>query len=255
MNDSPKERREMSLKEKLSFPEASEPPWSLLGAGLTVFAMFVCLAIIGPALISTQSSRAVLTPFMLMLSWAIGLALTVLFVLVNRRSSEESWTALRLTRGALPLPLALLVGVAIALAVDLLVSLAGGEFLPVPQIWGFQSRGALGLAAAAFILVVLQPLAETLVFQAVLLPRLRWSFGPWAGLIGTSAAFTALYHLVFVADFGLYRDLWNGIVFPFAIGLLFCLLKVFAQSSLVVLVARMGAGLIFLLTALVLVST
>jgi len=245
----------MSLKEKFSFPEETEPPWSPLSAGLTVFAMFICLTVIGPALISTQSSRAVLTPFMLMLSWAIGLALTVLFVLVNRRSSEDSWTALQLKRGELPLPFAPLVGIAIALAVDLLVSLAGGEFLPVPQIWGFQSRGALGLASAALILIVLQPLAETLVFQAVLLPRLRWSFGPWAGLIGTSAAYTALYHVVYVAGFGLYRDLWNGIVFPLCLAILFCLLKVFSRSSLVVLIARMGAGLVFTLTALALVST
>lgn len=244
----------MSLLAKLGSPEPVDPPWSLLSAGLTLFAMLICLIVIGPALIATQSTRAVLTPFMLMLSWAIGLALTVLFVLVNRRSSKESWTALRLTRGELPLPLALLVGIAIALAVDLAVSLAGGEFLPVPQIWGFQSSGALGLFAAAFILILLQPLAETLVFQAVLLPRLRWSFGPWAGVIGTSAAFTAMYHIVYVAPFGLYRDLWNGIVFPLAIGILFCLLKVFARSSLVVLIARMGAGLIFLLTALALVS-
>lgn len=254
MNAEPNDRREMKLMAKLSLPEESEPPWSLLSAGLTVFAMLVCLIVIGPALISTQTSRAVLTPFMLMLSWAIGLALAVLFVLVNRRSSEESWIALQLKGGELPFPLALLVGIAIALAVDLAVSLAGGEFLPVPQIWGFQSRGALGVAAAALILIVLQPLAETLVFQAVLLPRLRWSFGPWAGLIGTSAAFTALYHVVYVADFGLYRDPWNGIVFPFGIGMLFCLLKVYAQSTSAVIIARMGAGLIFLLTALVLVS-
>ena len=254
MNEKPTDRREMTLTAKLSAPEASEPPWSLPGAVLTFFAMFICLTVIGPALMSTQSARAVLTPFMLMVSWAIGLALTILFVLVSRRSSEESWTALQLNRGQLPLPVALLVGIAIALAVDLAVSLASGEFLPVPQIWGFQSRGVLGLVAAALFLIVLQPLAETLVFQAVLLPRLRWSFGPWAGLIGTSAAFTALYHVIFVAHFVLYRDLWNGIVFPFSMGILFCLLKVYAQSTSAVIIARMGAGLIFLLTALALVS-
>ena len=92
-------------------------------------------------------------------------------------------------------------------------------------------------------------------FQAVLLPRLRWSIGPWAGSIATAAAFTAMYYVVFVADFGLYRDPWNGIVFPFGIGILFCLLKVYAQSTSAVIIARMGAGLIFLLTALVLVGT
>lgn len=254
MSEDPKDRREMSLMAKLSVPEVAEPPWSMLGAGITIFATLICLTVIGPALISTQTTRAVLTPFMLMLSWAIGLALTIIFVLVNRRSSEESWTALQLRRGELPLPLALLVGIAIALGVDLAVSLAGGEFLPVPLIWGFQSEGALGLVSAALVLIVLQPLAETLVFQAVLLPRLRWSFGPWAGLIGTSAAFTALYHVVFIAPFGLYRDLWNGVVFPLGIAFLFCLLKVYSASTSAVIIARMGAGLVFWLTALALVG-
>ena len=255
VNETPNDRREMQLMAKLSLPEETEPPRSLLSAGLTLFAMFVCLTIIGPALVAMMSGGDVLLPSEFTLSWTIGMALTTIFVLVNRRSSAESWRAMSLSRGELPLPLALLAGIALALALDVLVSLASGGFWPLPQIWHFQARGAHGLLLALLLLVVLQPLAETLVFQAVLLPRLRWTFGPWRGLIGAAAAYTILHLLVFIPPYPFYDGFWHGIVFPAGIGIFFCLLKVYTRSSVAVLVARMGAGLIFTLTALALVGS
>lgn len=247
-------RREMSLMTKLALPEQSEPPWGFLGALLTVGVLFLCLTLIGPTSVSavmasTGNTRDVLFPFELMISWVIGMALAVVFVLVSRRSSEESWQALSLTRGELALPLALLVGIAIALAVDLAVSLASGGFWPAPQIWGFQRRGLSGLLLAGLSLIVLQPLAETLVFQGVLLPRMRWTFGHWGGVIGTAGVYTVLYQLVFIEAYQFYDQLWHGIVFPMSIAILFCLLKVYTRSTGAALIARMGAGLIFLLTA------
>ena len=253
MSEAPTDRRDMSLLEKLSLPEAEAPPWSIVSAWLSVVAMLISLTIVGPALASILLGSDAVTPFLLMLSWAIGMALTAAFVLVARRSSEQSWQALRLVRGELPLALSLLIGIGIALALGLTVSLASGQFLPAPEIWGFQSQGAMGLLLAALMLVVLQPLAETLVFQAVLLPRLRWTFGHWGGVIATSAAFTLLRLLVFTQAYGSTYDLlWYGLVYPAGIGLMFCLLKVFTRSSGAVLGARMSAGLVFLLTALVL---
>lgn len=254
MSEIPNDRREMSFMAKLSLPEESEPAWSLLGAALTVFAMFICLTLISPGLVAIRSSGEVLLPSDLMLNWTIGMALTVIFVFVRQRSSEENWRGLRLIRGELPLPLALLVGVAIALAVDLAVSLASGAFWPLPQIWHFQAGGIPGLLLAALQLILLQPLAETLVFQAVLLPRLRWNFGHWGGLAGTAAVYVVLYALVFMPPYPFYDMFWHGAVFPACISILFCLLKVYTRSTAAVLLARVGAGLIFLLTALVIVG-
>ncbi len=255
MNQDLEDRREMSLLAKLSLPEESEPPWSFVGALLTVGVLFLCLTLIGPALVSavmasTGNTRVVLFPFELMNSWVIGMAPAIVFVLVSRRSSEESWHALRLVRGELALPLVLIIGLAIGLTIDLFVNLSDGRFLPPPQIMGFQTRGALGILLALIQLAALQPLAETLVFQGVLLPRLRWTFGHWGGVIGTAAVYTVLYQLVFIEAYSFYDNLWHGIVFPVGIGILFCLLKVYTKSTGAVLVARMGAGLIFLLTAL-----
>ena len=154
------DRREMTLRAKLSLPETASPPWSTLTALLAVFVMLICLIVVGPALASLLLGGTDVTPFLLILSWTLGMALTIAFVTVNRRSSAESWRALQLHKGRLPLPIVMLIGVAIGLAIDLIVSLASGQFLPVPEILGFQTRATASLALAALLLVILQPLGR-----------------------------------------------------------------------------------------------
>lgn len=251
MNADANDRRDMSLRAKLSLPERAAPPWSLLSAALSAAVLLICLTVVGPALASLLLGSQEITPFLLMFSWALGMGLNIVFTLVNRRSSAESWAALRLGPGHLPRPLVLLLGVAIALAIDLVVNLAGGRFLPVPEIYGFQSQGAAGLVLAALLLILLQPLAESLVFQAILLPSLRWRLGPWPGVLAASALFVALHLLVFWAAYAAAYDLvWYGLIYPALIGLAFSLLRVYTDSSSAVIIARMGAGLMFFLTAL-----
>ncbi len=255
MSEQRQERGEMSVLARLSLPEASAPPWSLLTAGLSAMVMLVCLILVGPALASLLLGSEEISPFLLMLSWALGMAFTILFVLVNRRSSAESWRALRWQRGRLPLALVVLVGVAIALAIDLVVSLASGQFLPIPEIFGLHSQGAASLILAALLLVLLQPVAETLVFQAVMLPALRWKLGAWGGVCATVVLCTALHLLVFSAAYGeTYDSFWYGIIYPALTSLAFCCLRVYSGSSFAVIIGRAAAGLIFLLTALVLFS-
>ncbi len=254
MNETPTDRRDMSLMAKLTLPEAHEPPWSLLSALLAVLAMFICLAIIGPSFIAVVAASARPTPFELMASWSLGMALTSLFVFVSRRASEDSWAALRLRPGELALPLALIFGLAIGLTVDLMAILTAGRFLPQAQVWALQTGGLPSLILSALLLVVLQPVAETLVFHAVLLPRLRWLLGHWLGVFATAAVYAGLHYLIFFQTVDADFLHWHGLVLPMLLAISFGLLKVFSQSSLVVLIARMGAGLIFLLTALALVG-
>ena len=249
------DRREMSLMQKLSQPEAA-PPWSIIAAAITAVVTLVNLIWVGPAMSSLLLGSAEPTPFLLMLGWTFGLALTLAYVLVNRRSSQESWQALRLNRGFLPTQIALLVGVAIALGVNLAVSLASGQFLPLPEIYGFQARGLAGAVLAALLLVAAQPLAESLVFQAVLLPSLRSTVGPWGGVVITSALFTLLHYAVFFSPYQVAYNsaLWYGLAYPLLTGFAFCLLKVYTDSSRAVIIGRVGAGLVSLLTALALVG-
>ena len=248
------DRREMTLRQKLAIVE-EPPPWGLPSAMLALLALFACLTVVGPALASIVLGSAEPTPALLMFSWALGMGLCSAFVLVSRRSSPASWQALKLRRGKQPLALALLYGVAIGLTLDLVIGLLGGRFLPMPTIFGLSESGAEMIVLGALLAVFAQPIAETLVFQVLLLPTLRSRLGAWAGVIITSALATLLHLLVFVAALGdAYQLLWHGIVLPAALGLAFCLLRVLADSSLAVILGRMGAGMIFLLTALTLGS-
>ncbi|MCY4465937.1 MAG: CPBP family intramembrane metalloprotease [Chloroflexi bacterium] len=248
------DRREMSLRQKLAIVE-EPPPWGLPSATLALLALFLCLTVVGPALASIVLGSANPSPALLMLSWTLGMILCSAFVLVSRRSSPASWKALRLRRGKQPLALAMLFGVAIGLTLDLLIGLLGGRFLPMPTIFGLPEAGAEMIILGALLAVLVQPIAETLVFQALLLPALRSRLGAWAGVIITSALMTLLHLLVFVAALpDAYQLLWHGIVLPAALAFAFCLLRVLADSSLAVILGRMGAGMIFLLTALTLGS-
>jgi|GEM_PF-510913 len=261
MSEPQLDRHEMSLMQKLSVPEAADPPWSILITIVIVVVLFINLTIVGSAMSSVMlgiDDNTDPTPFMLLLSWTIGQAITIVYVVINRRSSYESWNALKLSRGLLPLPLVLMVGVAVALTVDLVINLASGQFLPIPEIYGFQADGIAGILLAGLFLVLIQPVAESLVFQAILLPKLRFMLGAWGGVIITTIVFTLLHYSIFYLSYqSNYPEsalVWYGIVYPLATGLMFCLIKVYTGSTRAVIIARMGAGATFLLTALVLVG-
>ena len=255
------DRREMSIMQRLSIPEANDPPWSLLEVGGAVVALVITLILMGPAISSVLlnlEDTTTPTPFVIMFGWTIGEALTILFVVISRRSSQESWQALKLNRGYLPLPFMLMFGVATALTVDLMIGLLSGQFLPIPEIFGFQSEGTAGILMTGLLLIVIQPVAESLVFQGVALPKLRIMFGAWGGVAVTTVIFTALHYAIFYLSYqSSYPDstmLWYGIAYPLLAGFVFCLIKVYTDSTRAVVIARMGAGAIFLLTALALVS-
>ncbi|MCY3572608.1 MAG: hypothetical protein OXG92_05270 [Chloroflexi bacterium] len=248
------DQREMSLRQKLARLEAP-PPWSLPTALLALLALFVCLTIVGPALAATVLGSTEPTPELLMLSWTLGMALCSAFVLASRRSNPASWQALKLRRGKQPLALALLYGVAIGLSLDLTIGLLAGHFLPVPAIIGLPDSAPATILLGAVLVVLAQPIAESLVFQALLLATLRARLGAWAGIFFTSALMIGLHLLVFFPALPeAYQLLWHGVVFPAVLAFAFCLLRVLADSSLAVILGRMGAGMIFLLTALTLGS-
>ncbi len=251
MSETQKDRREMSLGEKCSSPEVAPPPWSLFSAAITVFAMLVALISVGPALASILLGGEAISHFLLMLSWCFGMTFAIVFVLASRRSSDGMWSALCLRRGHLPLPFALLIGVAIALSVQLFVSLASSKFYAIPELFDFWEVEPKNIVSAALLLILLQPVAETLVFQAIALPSLRWNLGPWIGVLLTSVLFTLLHLSVFsAANRAIYINPWYDNVYPFLTCFAFSMLKVYSGSNSAVIIGRMGAGLVFFLTGL-----
>ena len=241
---------EPSLLRQLAEPEKTPPPWRLVTPLMLLAVMLLCLALVGPALASILLNSQSATPQLLTLGWTIGMTMTAGFAFINRRGSQASRDALRFVKGALPTPIVMLTGVAIALGINLLVSLGGGRFLPLAEIYG--ASGA-GIIIAALLLIIAQPLAETLVLQATLLPSLRFSLGPRLGLLAASALYALLYWLVFHAPYQtLYHPLWHGLLQPLLLCLAFSALRVVTGSSRAALIARVCAGAVFLLAGLAL---
>ena len=235
---------------KLSLPEADAPPWRPLTVAFLYAALFINLVLVGPALSSILLGSQSLTPQFLTLGWALGMLGATLFLWVNRRGTSESRAALRFVKGELPAPIVALVGVAIALCLDLVSSLPSGRFLPVAEIYGI---GADSVLFAALLLIVAQPLAETLLFQAIMLPSLRFSLGAWRGLIATCLLYTLLHALVFYAPWQEFYDpFWHGLAHPFLLCLAFSALRLTSESSRAVLIGRVAAGAVFLLAGMAL---
>jgi len=259
MSETNLDRRDMTLRQKLSIPEASDTPWSMIDATLITLALLVTVIIVGPAIASLPYEDITqIPPSTLLLGWTIGQVLTIAFVVINRRSSQESWQALKLDKGLVPQQLVVLIGVAIALTIDVIISLLSGQFLPIPEIYGFQTAGIGGIILAAVFVVLIQPIAESLVFQGVLLPKLRVIMGPWGGVVMTAVVFTLMHYAVFFTSYQAFYPseamLWYGVAYPLLAGLAFSLFKVYTQSTRAVILGRVGAGLIFLMTAMLLVG-
>ena len=243
-------RGERSFFAALSTPERDAPPWSLLTAAFLCAALFINLVLVGPALAAILLGSQILTPQLLILGWALGMSAACVFVLLNRLRTPESRAGLRFVQGKLPTPIVALLGVAIALGLDLVISLPSGRFLPAAQIYGIDGQSAI---FGALLLVAAQPLAETLVFQATLLPSLRWRLGGWGGIIATCLVYTLLHAAVFYAPWGaIYDSFWHGLAHPFLLCLALCALRLRADSSRAVLIARIAAGVVFWLAGLAL---
>ena len=242
--------KERSLLRQLATAEQAAPPWPVYAPLLLLAVMLLCLALVGPTLASILLNSQSATPQLLTLGWTIGMTFAAGFAFINRRGSQASRAALRFVPGELPTPLVMLTGVAIALGINLFVSLGGGRFLPLAEIYG---ASGTGIIVAGLLLLIAQPLAETLVFQATLLPSLRYSLGPRLGLLAAGALYALLYWLVFHAPYQtLYHPLWHGLLQPFLLCLSFSALRVATRSSRATLIARVCAGAVFLLAGLTL---
>jgi membrane protease YdiL (CAAX protease family) len=153
-------------------------------------------------------------------------------------------------------------GVAAALTIDLIIAIghqttltSQSGFLPAAQLMQASAAGradvSLWLIAALFS-VVLQPVAEGIVFQGVILPRLRASFSPYAGILAAAALYAGFYGLVYAAQLQGTTLVWYGILMPFLHGIFLACVRVYTESTRAAMLAQVGVGITLLLVAFVL---
>lgn len=191
----------------------------------------------------------VVTGAHLLTGWGVSLVVVGGYVWLTRRRTPEERQALRLERGLLPLPFALLFGVAVAFTLDLLAVAVGAGFGRVAELRALNAQDWL---LAGVVLVVLQPAVLGVAFCGVILPRLRASLGSWAGVWATVGAFTAYHFALFGAQLPPAQQFGYGVLVPFCLMFSLCALRIRTASTLAAVLAYSAWGMVAVVVMLAL---
>lgn len=229
-----------SFLSRLAQPEDA-PPWSGLTVALTIGAAFVAV-LAASGFVFTWLGTVSAAPF---IAWSVAALLTILFIVQTRRTPADR-EALHLRGVNNVIPLLLAINIALAMAADLPGLALNGGVLPQRAETAALSPGAdvMAWVFAALLLVVVQPIADGLVFSGIAFPRLRANLGPWPGLLLTVGLFGVFHALVYPA---LAADgspaLWQGLIVPLLHGLIFTLNRAYTGSTRDAILAQAVVGL------------
>jgi membrane protease YdiL (CAAX protease family) len=150
----------------------------------------------------------------------------------------------------LPIFFVILLGIGTAWAIDLigvLLHLKGDQI--VPQVLE-ALRAPIGISwvLTAVFAIVLQPIADGLIFYGLLYPVLARDV---KNNIAASIAVAIIYTVVNAAFFNSGANNWFAFIQPFLMALVIALLRAYSQSTLSAVVARAAFGLFFVLAALI----
>ncbi|MBI1277899.1 MAG: CPBP family intramembrane metalloprotease [Anaerolineaceae bacterium] len=238
------------------------PPWGVWGAIGAMIASFVAI-ILGSAI------SIILLPqsqYTYLLGWSIGALLVFVFVWIRRRSPHywsAMWNGTPASRGQ-SIFWYLLIGVGLAILLDLVGRSVVGLLIPDPELLDLyaavqlrQPIAPLSWIFVVLFMVILQPLAEGLVFQGLLLPSLRATISPWGGFILSAAAYTMFHFVSFPVPASANNNalIWIGLVQPLIGGLIFAAVRVYTGSTRAAVLTHMAFGLFAVVKLLTLVSS
>lgn len=238
-----------ALFARISAPEAA-PPWSLTTALLAVIFAFVSL-VVGSGVALVWIGERGYTP---LIGWMLGALLIAVFI---RQTRQRDGEALRLTASESPLPFVMFIAFGFALALDLLSLAVTREFLPKPELLGL-NPGALGIVEWGFaiaFMVLLQPIAEGLVFRGITLPAVSATAGSWGGILVT-AVISGIFHLaIYSPNYNTSSSitpLWYGLAIPIVEAILFGMVRRATGSTRAAIAAQAAFGLFAVLKLLAL---
>lgn len=227
------------------------PPWGLLAALLTVIIAYAFFSVVGlslGSLLFAQDARAALS-----VGWLAGGLLTIAAVLFGQRGQ----TAGLQLGNSYPALIAFGVGLGAAVTTDLLAIPFTGRVIETPELSrliGPVAAPALLWGVLGLFVVVVQPVAEELVFRGMLFPALRAAQNVWAAL-GVSSMLYALFHQMlytYPTPFG--GMWWYTLTEPLLIGLVLGVVRAATGSTTAAIMAHVGVGVFALLKALLIVG-
>lgn len=229
-----------NLLARAAAPE-SAPPWTGSSALLTIAFAFIAM-FVGTAVAYVWLGEQDYTQ---LFGLTLGGILIILFVWQTRRSDLA---ALRLQPSSSPLFFVMFISLGFAITLDLIGLAVTGEFLPVPVLLGL-SPGALTAAhwlVLIIFLIIVQPIAEGLVFRAVALPSLRIILGSWGGIIGTAVLAAAFHMALYPPNYNTtstITPLWFGLVVPLIEALFYNLVRGYTGSTRAAIAANIAFGI------------
>ncbi len=224
------------------FRQQPAPPWSYLGALGGFIAMFLAI-IIGSTLAATLLDD---TPTALIVGWSIGMALTIVYIVLSRRARSHDIEALKLGATSTNLPLLALFAFGMAILLDLISwVIVGNQTLANAELLRFGQGDAslISWLVVLIFLVVLQPIGEEMVLRGLLFPAMSAALGGGLGFVAT-AVFHGMFHFLAYApapdDQTIF--LWYGLVLPILHGLVLTGVRASTDSTRASMVAHAMFG-------------
>lgn len=219
------------------------PPWSIGEMVLALAVLAVGTILFGSVIAASTSPDSFNPePISLVLGWLVSMVIVIAFVLVRWRRTKEMFDGLALSASKWNPLLAVLIGVAAIFTADVVAGLGSGDFAAFAPLQGIdQAQFGQVLLASLFLLV--QAVAEGLIFWGIVLPRLRASISAWGGLSLTLVIFVAYYYLVFGEPLPDNLGFWYGIIAPLMIGFTLATVHIWSNSTRTAILTQIGVGI------------
>lgn len=245
-------RDKLTFLQRLRTREAA-PTWALRTAFFFVIA-YVAIWILSVTIVATLrgeiNGQISADSYLLTLGLSSLVAATSVIVWARRRFAEQWFAAYKLVavRGG-SFVLTLLIGLGAAWALDLF----GGavqikRLLEIPTVYnGLLEVISVTWVIGAISVLLIQPIAETLIFSGMLYPATTERTGDnIPAIIGT-----ALVYMLVNVFLAVQQDMWFVVVQPVLMMLFIVGVRAYTKSTLLAIVARIGFGLFIILVAII----
>lgn len=239
------------------------PPWGL-GAGIVSVIAALAALVLGFNLVAAvycntpanaafcQALNFAAPPSVWLSGWSIGAFATLVFVLGTRRKPEER-AALRLGGIDTSVFWVLLVSIGLAVTLDLIfIQFVPSAIAPELQSLRQPDVDTISWLLAFVFMVIMQPVAEELVFRGVLQSALRQTVGAWPGYLLTSVLYALFHLLAYTSGTPQGSYLLYSFLLPFAGGLIFGAARLVTGSTRSAMLSHAAFGIFAVLKVLAL---
>jgi len=200
--------------EAIAAPRAAEAFWSWADAAMFISFIFLCFFATSGAMYAIQAMGVLTLAVQLVLAQSLLYVLVIgaLYVVISVRYRAPFWYSMGFRRGKGFWPAWVAGGVVLAVVLAVLGAVLRAPNIPLP----FENllRGRFAVVSLGFLVVLLGPFAEELVFRGFLMPLFMRSLGAVGGVLLAGALFGAMHAPE-------YRFAWQQVVLISAAGAAF----------------------------------